>query len=153
MCMTQAYPSISATRVSQDFPVLLKTENPEKVTEVPVSSFLNIYIYTYIYMGGARANTDTQKHTHKLVFRVCYESGRFFQVLSEDCCKPMLRRIIVLSTHKGFGRGGRKKKNKLVAELGEAPGPARCALAASPPLPLPPHPTRRGRRRRGHLPC
>ena len=38
MCMTQAYPSISATRMSQDSPVLLETENLEKVTvEVPVS--------------------------------------------------------------------------------------------------------------------
>lgn len=44
MCMTQAYPSISATRMSQDFPVLRKTENLEKVTEVPVSFFLFFFL-------------------------------------------------------------------------------------------------------------
>lgn len=52
--MTQAYPGASATRMSQDFPVLLKTENLEKVTQVPVS-FLLLQKYT----GGERAGGRT----------------------------------------------------------------------------------------------
>lgn len=40
--------------------------------------------------------------------------------------------VLSYSLHTKVGGGGRKK-NKLVAELGEAPGPARCA-ALSPPL-------------------
>ena len=50
--------------MSQDSPLLLETENLEKVTvEVPVSfSFFLFLIYKM--GGGARANTHTHTHTH-----------------------------------------------------------------------------------------
>lgn len=65
--MTQAYPGASATRMSQDFPVLLKTENLEKVTQVPVS-FLLLQKYT-----GGRGRGAARAHAR--VFRVPCASG------------------------------------------------------------------------------
>lgn len=67
--MTQAYPGASATRMSQDFPVLLKTENLEKVTQVPVSFLL---LLLQKYTGGGGRGTA---RAHARVFRVPCASG------------------------------------------------------------------------------
>lgn len=108
--MTQAYPSSSATRMSQDFPVLLKTENLEKVTvEVPVSFSL---FFSNKGGGDAREHTRTNTHTHTHVFRVSYESDRFLEVPSENC-KPRFRLGSVLLCTQRF-----QEKPKLVAALG-----------------------------------
>ena len=82
--------------------------------------------------GGTRANTHTHTRTNHWSsgFRTNRASSLRFQVkIVATQCYDLLS---YSSTHKGF----RKKKPKLVAELGEAPGPARsCSHRAPAPSP------------------
>lgn len=103
--------------------MLLETENPEKVTEVPVSISL-----FKIRRGRARTHTfihTETHHTHTPSGFATNQTGSWR--LQVRAAKRPGDSSPYSSTHKGFTG----ETQKLVAELGETPGPGRSSSPRS----------------------